>query len=360
VRSSTTDSKHKEKFRAVLDDNTSLSMYNKSDKSVCVIRRDLAKDYEVEVNASEAPVLNKILSDPEPYESTMADVKILEDEVFPINDAIKTIFGEEKDLDLRYIRLAIGGTARDYVSIDEKDLIKYDVKPTLTGLMDFVKQNKDNVLGFLDREYIHEEGNIIYLSCDKKNISPHIRSVKLKILASMQQRGLFLQQEHKYYGIQLYLIIESTMKYEDRFLELLKMLDIDWELIFFRRKSAINDWTQIECERNSENLKGYLRAKYDNLNYFDINNITKLVVSNQLPFLVADKIASLLYKMKVERANQLQEDSYSITLKKAEIAAAAKLACAYLYPGRQEIELEFDQDISMAEIIKYQEELTNI
>lgn len=360
IRSPSPESRFTEKFRAVIDDNTSLSMYNKSDKSICVIRRDLAKDYEIEVDASEAPVLNKVLSDPEPYESSLADMRILEDEIFPINDAIKNVFGEEKELDLRCIKLAIGGSLHDYVSVDEKDLIKFDVNPTLSGLTEFIRDNNESILGLLDREYISEEGNIIYLSSGIKDLSSNISSVKVKLLASMQQRGLFLQQEHKYYGVQLYIIIESKVKYDDKFLELLKMLDIDWEMIFFRRQLAIQDWTQIECERNSENLKGYMRAKYETLNYFDINNITRLIVKNQLPFIVADKIASLLYKMKAERAAQFQEDGYSITLKKAEIAAAAKIAYAYLFPGSQDVDLEFDQDISDADILKYKEELTNI
>jgi len=49
-------------------------------------------------------------------------------------------------------------------------------------------------------------------------------------------------------------------------------------------------------------------------------------------------------------------DEYSVSLKKAEIVAAAKLACAYL--GIQK-EIQFDQDISISEILKYEEELTN-
>jgi len=49
-------------------------------------------------------------------------------------------------------------------------------------------------------------------------------------------------------------------------------------------------------------------------------------------------------------------DEYSLTLKKAEIAAAAKIACAYLGVPQ---EIEFDKDISDAEIVKYQHELTN-
>ncbi|MFO7797443.1 MAG: hypothetical protein R6W84_14965 [Promethearchaeia archaeon] len=372
TRSDRTESKASEKFRAVIDTNTSLSMYNKKNRSYCVVRKDLAKNYDIEVDASEAPVLNKVLSDPDPYESSMAEIKILQEEVFPINDAIKKVFGDSKDLQLNSIKLAIGGSKSDYVTIDQTDLIKFDVKPTLTGLMNFIEENQESILGFLDCDYINEEGNVIYLSCGKKNLSENIFTIKLKILASMQQRGFFLQQEHKYYGLQLYLTIESKIPNDDKLLELLKELEIDWELIFFRRRLAIHDWTEIECERDSENLKSYLRAKFESLNYFDVNNITRLVIKNNLAFIVADKMASLLHKMKSERTFQLQEkkfqkpsfsgddypgDEYSITLKKAEIAAAAKLACAYL--GIQK-EIKFDRDISDAEVIKYQEELTNI
>jgi hypothetical protein len=334
---------------------------------VCVIRRDLAKSYEIEVEASEAPVLNKMLSDPEPYESSMADVKILEDEIFPINDAFQKVFGSDKEFKLSSIKLAIGSNYNDYVTIGENDLIRFDVKPTLTGLHTFIEENKESILGFLDCEYISEEGNVFYLKCSKKNVSENIFSIKLNILASMQQRGFFLQQEHKYYGLQLYIVIESRVPNDNKLLEFLKELGFDWELIFFRRKLAIHDWTEIECERNSENLKSFLRAKYETLNYFDVNNIIRLVVKNQLPFKVADKMSSLLFKMKNERVSivqdlkykeeQSQQDEYSITLKKAEVAASAKLACAYL--GLQK-KINFDRDISIEEISKYENELTNM
>ena len=347
-------------------------MYNKKNRSICVIRKDLAKSYEIEVDASEAPILNKMLNDPEPYESSMADIKILENEVFPINKAFKKIFGTDKELKLKSIKLAIGSNNNDYVTVAESDLIKFDVKPTLSGLRDFIRENSESILGFLDSEYISEEGNVIYLNCGKKNITDNIYSFKLLILASMQQRGFFLQQEHKYYGLQLYIIVESKKANDDKLLELLKEMNINWELIFFRRKLAIYDWTEKECEQNSENLKSFLRAKFETLNYFDINNIIRVAAKNQLPFKVAEKMSSLLYKMKSERAyylqdrkfqenhfqeDQIQQDEYSITLKKAEIAAAAKIACAYL--GIQK-KIVFDSDISVTEIIKYQEELTNI
>ncbi|MHA2035365.1 MAG: hypothetical protein ACW98X_02965 [Promethearchaeota archaeon] len=328
--------------------------------------------YEIEVEASEAPVLNKILSDPEPYESSMADVKILEEEIFPINEAFQKVFGADKEFKLNSIKLAIGSNYNDYVTIGENDLIRFDVKPTLTGLNTFIEENKESILGFLDCEYVSEEGNVFYLNCSKKNVSENIFSIKVLILASMQQRGFFLQQEHKYYGLQLYIVVESRFPNENKLLEFLKELGFDWEVIFFRRKLAIDDWTEIECEKNSENLKSFLRAKYETLNYFDVNNILRLVVKNQLPFKVADKMASLLFKMKNERVSrfqdrryqenayqeeQFQQDEYSITLKKAEVAASAKLACAYL--GIQK-KINFDRDISSEEISKYEDELTNM
>lgn len=313
-----------------------------------------------------------MLNDPEPYESSIADLKILEEEVIPINNAFQKVFGTDKELKLNSIKLAIGSNTTDYVTIGENDLIKFDVKPTLTGLLDFIKENKESILGFLDCEFISEEGNVIYLNCGKKNVAENIVSIKVLILASLQQRGFFLQQEHKYYGLQLYIIIEAKQPNDNLLFELLKELNIDWELIFFRRKLAIHDWTEIECEKNSENLKSYLRAKFETLNYFDVNNIIRLIVKNQLPFKVAYKMSSLLYKMKNERTNRFtdkkfqessyqedqgQQDEYSITLKKAEVAAAAKLACAYLGIPKK---IKFDRDISYDEILKYEEELTNM
>ena len=387
LKSKGSEEKSTEQFRAVIDNSTTLSMYNEKRRAICIVRKNLAKDYDIEVDASEAPVLNKISENLQPFESSMANLNILEEEVFPLIDAFKIVFGEEKELKLRSIKLAVGGSKNDYVSIREKDLIKYDVKPTLTGLKNFIKENDESILGFLDSEYVSEEGNVIYLKCEKRDVSDDIYSIKIKILASMQQRGFFLQQEHKYYGLQLFIIIESRKPNSNKLLEFLKELGIDWELIFFRRRLAIHDWTEIECQANPDNLKSYLRVKYDTLNYFDINNMIRLIVHNDLPFNVADKMGSLLYKMKSERSFQLREkknhdvsnyeenfqtrgtlrrtnyedpvqsvDEYSLTLKKAEIAAAAKIACAYLGVPQ---EIEFDKDISDAEILKYQHELTN-
>ena len=79
-----------------------------------------------------------MLSDPEPYESSIADIKILEDEILPINEAFQKVFGTDKELKLNSIKLAIGSRYNDYVTIAENDLVKFDVKPTLTGLLDFI------------------------------------------------------------------------------------------------------------------------------------------------------------------------------------------------------------------------------
>ena len=94
----------------------------------------------------------------------------------------------------------------------------------------------------------------------------------------MQQRGFFLQQEHKYYGLQFFITIEAKKINDDKLLRFLQELNINWEIIFFRRRLAIHDWLEVECERDTENLKQYLRAKYDNLNYFDVNNIIRLLI----------------------------------------------------------------------------------
>jgi len=201
------------------------------------------------VDASEAPVLNKLLSEPEPYESSVADIKILEDEVFPINSAFQKVFGTDKELRLNSIKLAIGSNYHDYVTIGENDLIKYDIKPTLSGLMDFINENREGILGFLDCEYVSEEGNVIYMNCSKKNLSENIFSIKVLILASMQQRGFFLQQEHKYYGLQLYIIIESRKPNGKKLFELLKELNIDWEMIFFREISRLMIGQRLNAKR---------------------------------------------------------------------------------------------------------------
>jgi hypothetical protein len=65
---------------------------------------------------------------------------------------------------------------------------------------------------------------------------------------------------------------------------------------------------------------------------------------------------SMSYDESINSGSVQSIDEYSLTLKKAEIAAAAKIACAYLGIQKQ---ITVDRDISDAEILKYQDELTN-
>ncbi len=71
----------------------------------------------------------------------------------------------------------------------------------------------------------------------------------------------------------------------------------------------------------------------------------------------AIRIQDRKFQDKLYQEEQAQQDEYSITLKKAEVAAAAKLACAYL--GIQK-KIKFDRDISDDDILKYEQELMKI
>jgi hypothetical protein len=165
-----------------------------------------------------------------------------------------------------------------------------------------------------------------------------------------------MQQYHQYYGLQLYINIKCD-EIDDLFLELLKTLNVDWELLFLRRDLSMQNWTEIECERNSINLKSYIRFKYDALGYFDINSIIRLVIKNDLSFKIADRIADLLNRAKIQREGGLPKE-HGENLNKAEIAAAAKLACAYF--GENQNQLVFDKDVDVKEIEKFSNELIKI
>ncbi|MFX1419472.1 MAG: hypothetical protein ACFE9N_11180 [Promethearchaeota archaeon] len=109
--------------------------------------------------------------------------------------------------------------------------------------------------------------------------------------------------------------------------------------------------------RTFKKLIRFLRSKFETLNYFDAGNIARLVIKNQLPFEVADKTASLLFKMKNVRFHNDIKTAYSTTFKKAELAAAAELACEQL---KLHVKMNFDTDISLDEIRKYKDEFSLI
>jgi hypothetical protein len=344
------------KFHVRVDKNKSMTFYQKDLGIFATIKTDLL-DYEIFISPSEAPATNEYLSSgADPYESTIADITIFEKEIFPVLMSITDIFGEDKLMSLDAVRLAIGSNENDYITIDESDLLTMDVEPSLQGLLEFIRENREGVVGFCDREYQSDHGNLIFFKSKLRNPSKTIKSIELSILSSLQQRGLYMQQYHKYFGLSFYITIRCE-EISDDLLELLKALGIDWELLFFRRDLSITDWTEIECERNSINLKGFIKAKYEALGFFDINNIARLVVRNQLSFKIANKIAEMLNKAKMLRDQGFSNDKKE-PLNKAEIAAAAQLSCAYY--GENSGELKFDKDIKLEEVTSYEEELIKL
>jgi hypothetical protein len=354
-RSSGKPKKEAVKFRATVDKNTALTLYQREGGFYIIVKKDLV-DYELGVNASEAPIINQFLKTPDPYESLMADPKIIEKEIEPIALAIQTVFGENKEISLTAVKLAIGSGENDNVTIDESDLYLHDVEPTLQGLLQFVNNNKDNVIGIVDRIFDHEKGNIILLDAKIRDPAPGISTIEIKLISSLQQRSIFMQKYMKYAGVQRYIDIKAENLTEELLL-FLKEIEVDWETIFLRRDLALEEWIETECERNSINLKGYISAKYESLGFFDVNNIVRVVVKNQLNFKIADKMADILNHVKGQRSESVGSSPDADPLKKAEIIAAARLGCAY-YGLKKEIELE--KDISPVEVARFEEELVKI
>ena len=122
-------------------------------------------------------------------------------------------------------------------SVSESDLFLMDVEPTMSGLLKFIEIEGEGIVGFCDRIFDHEKGNIILLESKIRDPSPGISTIEFKILSSLQQRGLYLQKSMKYAGLQLYTIIKAEVL-NDNLLSFLKAIGIDWEIIFLRRDLA--------------------------------------------------------------------------------------------------------------------------
>ena len=341
------------KFHAVIDKNTALTLYRREGGLYLIIKKEL--DYELNVSPSEAPIMNQYLKTPDPFESILADVKIIEKEIEPLNIAIQTSFGENKEINLLSIQLAIGSGENDYVTIEESDLIAMDVEPTMSGLLNFLNDN-ESVIGICDRVFDPERGNIILLDAKIKEPHPTISNIEIKLMSSLQQRGLYMQKTMKYAGLQLYIIIKAE-SLNDEVLSFLKAIGIEWEIIFLRRDLSIEDWLEIECEKNSVNLKGYLGAKFNSLGFFDINNITRVAIVNQLSFKVVVRMAELLDSVKQNREELVGNQPDSEPLKKAEIIAAAKIACAYFGIKKQ---IKIENGIDPVEVQNFENEMINI
>ncbi len=342
------------KFHAAIDKDTALTLYRREGGLYLIVKKELG-DYNLIVSPSEAPVINQYLKSPDPFESILADIKIIEKEIEPLNIAIQTSFGENKEINLLSIKLAIGSGEHDYVTIEETDLIAMDVEPTMSGLLHFLNEN-DSIIGICDRVFDPEKGNIILIDAKIKEPHPTISSIELKLMSSLQQRGLYMQKTMKYAGLQLYIIIKAESLNEE-VLSFLKAIGVEWEVIFLRRDLSIEDWLEIECEKNSVNLKGYLGSKFNSLGFFDINNITRVAIVNQLNFKVVVRMAELLDRVKQHREELIGNQPDSEPLKKAEIIAAAKISCAY-FGIKKKIKIE--KGIDPIEVQNFENELINI
>lgn len=342
------------KFHASIDKNLSLSYYKREGGLYLIIKKDLS-DYELSVNPSEAPIINQYLKNPDPFESMLADIKIIEKEMEPLNFAVQTTFGENKEISLISVKIAVGSSENDYVTIDEADLYSLDVEPTMGGLLDFISAN-DSVIGLCDRIFDHERGNIILLEAKIRDPSVGISTLEFKLMSSLQQRGLYMQKNMRYAGLQLYTIIKAE-SITDELLSFLKAIDIDWEIIFVRRDLSIDDWLEIECEKNSLNLKGFLSSKFESLGFFDVNNITRVAIINQLNYKIVIRMAELLDRVKNQRVELTGTSPDSEPLKKAEIIAAARLACAY-YGLKKDVKM--DKSIKIEEVLQFEAELIRL
>nr|MDO8115611.1 hypothetical protein [Candidatus Sigynarchaeota archaeon] len=343
------------RYRAAIDKNTSVEVIKDKEIIYWVIKKDLG-DYDVSINASEAPIANLYSKEPEPFESCIADKAILDKELFPVASAMKNVF-DVTAVELDKIALIIGSGESDYVTVDETDLKNMRVEPTLFGLEDFVEKNKDGILGLGIREFEPERGNLTFFKAKLMRPNKNIIFIEVVVSSSLQQRGFFIQKEHSWLGLQKYIVIKTTQIDDEKVLAFLQEIDINWELIFLRRSLAINDWIEIECERNAGALKQYLRFNYPILGYMDVQNIVKVVEANHLNFKVASRMAEVLNKQKKET---LQDNSIDVSyqpLAMAEIVAAARLAAAY-HGERKNI--KHDPDVRVEDVIRYEKILASL
>ena len=81
------------KFHSAIDKNTTLTLYQREGGLYLIIKKDLA-DYELFVSASEAPIINQYLKHPDPFESLLVDISIVEKEIDPLNFGLQTTFGD--------------------------------------------------------------------------------------------------------------------------------------------------------------------------------------------------------------------------------------------------------------------------
>jgi hypothetical protein len=338
-------------FRAVINKHLSISLYEtKKGSTTIVIKKELT-DYEIDCTASEAPEKNYIGGEVLPWELITAGVEVLIEEVFPINNAIQEILGKLYTLQLNSIRLCIGRET-DYVTIDETDLEENDIKSTIRGLKEFIFSSRKGIRGFTVRHYDSKKGNLILLESSLEQPNYEIRSIKANIISSLQTRGLYMQKEHKPYGLHLYIILKIR-ELSDIIVKLLEKIGVPIEIIYLKRASAINKWQAVECEIDENNLMNYLTSVFPSFTNEDIKNMVYFVKRNQLDFEIVEKMGDVLNKMKLEKEDKQGYTNQSLNLE--DIAAAAKIVLEHF--GHRDTQLELPSGLNQENIIKSQDNL---
>ncbi|MHA1229048.1 MAG: hypothetical protein ACTSRP_00390 [Candidatus Helarchaeota archaeon] len=337
-------------FRAMVNKNLSIAVYeSKTGTTILVIKKELS-DYEIECYPSEAPEKNDLGGEKLPWEIVVADTSIFTNEVFKINSIIKEILGTSYDLRLDSIRLCIGNE-NEYVTIDETDLEDSNITPTLKGLKEFILSTRMGVKGFTIRHYDPKRGNLIFLESSIDRPNYEIKSIKVSIISSLQNRGYYMQQEHKPYGLQLYIVMK-VRELSDLIVKLLEKLGIPIEIIYLRRTSAINKWQALECEINENNLFNYLKTTKSNLTNDDVKNIIYFAKRNHFEFEIIDKMADILDKLKYEKK---EKSGYIESFNMETIAAAANIVLYHF--GIFDTKLELPSGLNNNLIVKRQNDL---
>lgn len=344
----------KNEFRAQVNKTTSFSLSETPTTATFIIKKDI-HDYKIIVIPTEAPIQNfdkdfDILT----YEEIIGERGILDKEIFPFNEKIQKILGENANLRIKEIRLCIG-TEDDFITLDEKDLENNDIVPSIQGLKEFILSNRNSIVGFCVRHFNTKKGNLDFLKCVCDEPASDIKSIKVKILSNLQQRGYYMQKYNKAYGLLLFIILtvrKIDNMVSDRVIELLKELNIPLEMIYLRRSSSIQNWAAIECKLDNMNLRNYLQSQFEFLSHFDVIQIANFCEKYNLDVDVALMMAEMLDKLKLLRLKGEKKDTI---LEREEIAAAGKIAATHF--GIKEIELS--KDLDKESIKKIENELNN-
>ena len=174
-------------------------------------------------------------------------------------------------------------------------------------------------------------------------------------MASLQQRGFYMQKYNKPYGLQMFIVVvarKTEILVSENVINLFRELGIPLDMVFLRRSSSIQSWTAIECELDNMNLRNYLQSRFDFLSHFDVIQIANFCEKYKLEFDIANMMGEMLNKMKIMR---LKGEKKEQILEREEIAAAGKIAASHF--GVENIKLS--KDLNKESIKKIENELSD-